>query len=164
VATAVSVISAGTESAALSTMGRGALERVAAHPSPMKRMLEVVSEEGVGGLLRRLSPAPSELDLREVGYSAAGIVVARGEGMSVEVGARVACAGAQFAHHAEVLSVPEHLLTTIPAGVSFEQAAFATLGAIALHGFRRSDAALGETVGIVGLGRIGASRRIACPA
>ena len=155
VATAVSVISAGTESAALSTTGRGALERVAAHPSPMKRMLEVVSEEGVGGILRRLSPPPAELDLREVGYSAAGVVVARGEGMSVDVGARVACAGAQFAHHAEVLSVPEHLLTTIPAGVSFEQAAFATLGAIALHGFRRSEAALGETVGIVGLGLVG---------
>src|SRR4029453_15075029 len=70
VATAVSVISAGTESAALISTGGGALERAAAHPSPMKRLLEVVSEEGVGGVLRRLSPASAELDLREVGYSA----------------------------------------------------------------------------------------------
>jgi predicted dehydrogenase len=155
VATAVSVISAGTESAALSTSGRGALDRVVAHPSPVKRLLEVVSEEGARGILRRLSPSGGEMDLMEVGYSAAGVVLARGEGMSVEVGARVACAGSQFAHHAEVLSVPEHLLTTIPEGVTFEQAAFATLGAIALHGFRRSDASLGETIGIVGLGLVG---------
>ncbi|MCI0567542.1 MAG: bi-domain-containing oxidoreductase [Acidobacteria bacterium] len=155
VATAVSVISAGTESAALNTSRRGALERAVAHPSPLKRLLEVVSEEGAGGILRRLSPSSDELDLMEVGYSAAGVVMARGEGMSVDVGARVACAGSQFAHHAEVLSVPEHLLTTIPEGVTFEQAAFATLGAIALHGFRRSDAALGETIGIVGLGLVG---------
>ena len=155
VATAVSVISAGTVSAALGTSGRGAFDRVAAHPTPLKRLLEVVSEEGARGVLRRLSPASNGMDLMEVGYSAAGIVLERGEGMSVEVGTRVACAGSQFAHHAEVLSVPEHLLTTIPEGVTFEQAAFATLGAIALHGFRRSDAALGETVGIVGLGLVG---------
>ena len=155
VATAVSVISAGTESAALSSTLRSPLERAAAHPSPVKRLLEVVSEEGAGGILRRLASTSNEAELMEVGYSAAGTVVARGAGMSVDVGARVACAGSQFAHHAEVLSVPEHLLTTIPEAVTFEQAAFATLGSIALHGFRRSNASLGETVGIVGLGLVG---------
>ena len=155
VATAVSVISSGTESAALAAVRRGALERAASHPSPMKRLLEVVSEEGAMGILRRLSPDPSGTDLLEMGYSASGTIVAKGEEMRFPAGTRVACAGAQFAHHAEVISVPENLMAAIPEGVGFESAAFATLGAIALHGFRRGGTALGETVGIVGMGLVG---------
>jgi predicted dehydrogenase/threonine dehydrogenase-like Zn-dependent dehydrogenase len=154
VATRISVISSGTESAALSAASKSPLERMASHPSPWKRLGEVIAQEGPAGILRRLS-APGGGHLQEVGYSAAGVIVAKGEAVSFPVGTRVACAGAQYAHHAEVISVPENLMAPIPQGVSFEQAAFATLGAIALHGFRRSGAALGESVAIVGLGLVG---------
>jgi threonine dehydrogenase-like Zn-dependent dehydrogenase len=39
--------------------------------------------------------------------------------------------------------------------VSPEAAAFATVGSIALHGFRRSGAVLGETAVVIGLGLVG---------
>ncbi|HEV8376740.1 MAG TPA: bi-domain-containing oxidoreductase, partial [Candidatus Polarisedimenticolia bacterium] len=107
------------------------------------------------GILRRLGAPPAGSALQEIGYSAAGIVVAQGEAVSFPIGTRVACAGSQFAHHAEVISVPENLLARIPDGVSFEQAAFSTLGAIALHGFRRTGAGLGESIAVVGLGLVG---------
>ena len=155
VGTVISLISAGTEAAALGHSGRGMLERARTHPSPLKRVMEVVAQEGVGGVMRRIQRSSSGSDAVEVGYSAAGVVLAAGAGMPVPVGTRVACAGAQFAHHAEVISVPDHLMAPIPEQVTFEQASFATLGAIALQGFRRSESVLGETVAILGLGLVG---------
>ena len=52
------------------------------------------------------------------------------------VGQRVACAGSGYAVHAEYAVVPRNLLVALPAGLDFESAAFATLGAIGMHGFR----------------------------
>ena len=51
-------------------------------------------------------------------------------------GDRVACAGAGYANHAELVVVPENLVALVPDGVPLEQAAFATIGAIALQGLR----------------------------
>jgi predicted dehydrogenase len=43
----------------------------------------------------------------------------------------------------------------VPKGVDLRQAAFATLGAIALEGIHRAELTPGETVGVIGLGLIG---------
>src|SRR5262249_44003512 len=91
-----------------------------------------------------------------LGYSCAGRVVELGENVqSFSVGDRVACAGAGFANHAEMNSVPAPLCVHIPEGVADESAAFVTLGAIALQGVRTAQAQLGETVVVLGLGLIG---------
>ncbi|MGE5110537.1 MAG: bi-domain-containing oxidoreductase, partial [Acidobacteriaceae bacterium] len=67
-----------------------------------------------------------------------------------------ACSGMNYASHAEIVSVPRMLVTPIPSEkVSFEEAAFTTVGAIALHGIRLAEVALGETVAVIGLGLIG---------
>src|SRR5258705_1461912 len=154
VATAYSVISSGTEVAALSASGRTILDRAAGHPSPFRRLGELVRDEGISGILRRLDrPVPG--DLMELGYAASGVVVDRGPGVSLPVGTRVACGGSQYAHHAELISVPENLMAPVPAGLPLDEAAFATLAAIALHGFHRSEAKLGETVVVLGLGLVG---------
>ena len=42
-----------------------------------------------------------------------------------------------------------------PTRVSFEQGAFATVGAIAMHGVRQADVRLGERVAVIGLGLVG---------
>ncbi|MCK7527470.1 MAG: hypothetical protein MZV64_62625 [Ignavibacteriales bacterium] len=42
-----------------------------------------------------------------------------------------------------------------PNNVDFESAAFTTLGAIALHGFRLAEPQLGENVAVIGLGLLG---------
>ncbi|HRQ33429.1 MAG TPA: zinc-binding dehydrogenase, partial [Anaerolineales bacterium] len=46
-------------------------------------------------------------------------------------------------------------LTPLPKNVDFESAAFTTLGAIALHGFRLAEPQLGENVAVIGLGLLG---------
>jgi predicted dehydrogenase/threonine dehydrogenase-like Zn-dependent dehydrogenase len=155
VATACSVISSGTETAVLGESGRSALERAVRHPSPLARAAQVVREEGLTGVLRRLGVGAAPAPGLELGYAASGVIVERGEGIELAVGTRVACAGSQFAHHAELISVPANLMARIPDSVALEEAAFATLGAIALHGFHRSEAGLGESVGVVGLGLVG---------
>ena len=57
--------------------------------------------------------------------------------------------------HAENIFVPQHLAAPLPAEVSFEAAAFTTVGAIALQGLRLARAELGETVAIIGMGLVG---------
>ena len=87
-----------------------------------------------------------------MGYSSAGIVLACGRGVQrFKPGDRVASNGP----HAEIVSVGKHLCAVVPENVDFDQAAFAVLGAIALHGVRLAGVKLGETVFVIGLGLIG---------
>jgi threonine dehydrogenase-like Zn-dependent dehydrogenase len=73
----------------------------------------------------------------------------------VAAGDLVACAGGGYANHAEVSFVPQNLLAAVPEGVTAVQAAYGTLGAIALHGVRRAGVSLGDRVGVIGLGLVG---------
>ena len=91
-----------------------------------------------------------------LGYSSAGTIIALGKNMQgFKVGQRVACAGGGYATHAEYNVVPRNLLTHLPKNVDFEFAAFTTLGAIAMHGFRLAEPQLGENVAVIGLGLLG---------
>jgi predicted dehydrogenase/threonine dehydrogenase-like Zn-dependent dehydrogenase len=84
------------------------------------------------------------------------VVAEVGEGVTSFVpGDRVACAGAGYANHAEWVSVPENLVARVPEGLDLDQAAFATLGAIALQGIRVASPSLGEIAVVIGLGLIG---------
>ncbi len=91
-----------------------------------------------------------------VGYSAAGEVVAVGAGVTeFSSGDRVAAAGAGQANHAEYVVVPKHLVCRVPDGCDLRDAASTTIGAIALQGVRRAAPQLGERVAVLGLGLIG---------
>ena len=57
--------------------------------------------------------------------------------------------------HAEEVLVPKNLVVPIPEGVGADEAAFATLGAIALQSVRILEPRLGEEVAVVGLGLLG---------
>ncbi len=109
------------------------------------------------GLLTTLEATFNRLDQpMPLGYSSAGVIVALGAGVEgFSVGQRVACAGGNFAVHAEYAVVPTNLVAALPDGVDFESAAFTTLGAIALHGFRLAETQLGERVAVIGLGLLG---------
>jgi predicted dehydrogenase/threonine dehydrogenase-like Zn-dependent dehydrogenase len=108
-------------------------------------------------LLTTIEAAFNRLDQpMPLGYSSAGVIAALGEEMQgFKVGQRVACAGGGHAVHAEYITVPRNLLVHVPDEVDFEAAAFTTLGAIVLHGFRLSEAQLGERVAVIGLGLLG---------
>lgn len=91
-----------------------------------------------------------------LGYSVSGQVTLVGKNIhDVVVGDRVACAGEGKACHAEFIVAPRNLLAKVPPDVDLQDAAFATVGAIALHGFRRSGSQIGETVGVIGAGLVG---------
>jgi len=94
---------------------------------------------------------PPSKGLTDIGYSCSGVVIDSNID-EFHIGDRVACAGAS---HAERIYCPKNLTTKIPENVSFKEASFTTLGAIALHGIHRADIKQGENVGIIGTGLIG---------
>lgn len=154
VRTSHSLISTGTELAMTGGGGDSLIRKAIANPQLVRKVWEKATTVGVGQTLDLVrARATSSLAL---GYSASGVVVEVGSDvMRFAAGDRVACAGAGHANHAEFNVVPENLTARIPPGVSFQDAAFATLGAIALQGVRRMEPTLGEQVVVVGLGLIG---------
>src|SRR5580765_6348717 len=100
----------------------------------------------------------SELETQgwTIGYSAAGEVVAVGEGITdLAPGDLVACAGAGQANHADYISVKRNLACRLPHGCPVNLAASTTVGAIAMQGVRRAAPQLSERVAVIGLGLIG---------
>lgn len=149
-----SVISLGTEGMKLREAKMNLTQKAKARPDQVKKVLETMQQQGVMATYRKVM---NRLDsLTPLGYSLSGIVEAVGEGAEeFEVGQRVACAGAGLANHAEFNFVPLNLVVPVPEHVSMDQASFATIGAIALHGFRQGDMRLGETACVIGLGLVG---------
>ncbi len=153
---AASLVSAGTERASAEFAGKSLLAKAKARPDLVRDVLAKLRRDGLASTVQTVR---SRLDQpQSVGYSSAGVVIAVGDGVSdINVGDRVACAGAGYAVHAEFACVPRMLLAKIPQGdkVSCEEAAFGTLGAICLHGIRTAEVALGDTVAVIGLGLLG---------
>lgn len=93
---------------------------------------------------------------RPLGYSLVGRVLACGpEAPPLPIGQRVACAGFQWAWHAERVAVPFRMITVVPDGVPAESATFTTLGALALHALRQGQITIGDRAVVVGLGVVG---------
>jgi predicted dehydrogenase/threonine dehydrogenase-like Zn-dependent dehydrogenase len=154
VRTAASLVSAGTERAVVELGRKSLLGKARERPDLVRKVVEKVKTEG---LLTTLGAVREKLDeSHALGYSAAGTVIDVGDDVTeFRVGDRVACAGAGYAAHAEVLSVPKNLCVRLPDEVDFESGAFGTVGAIALQGVRLAEPTLGESFVVVGLGLIG---------
>lgn len=153
VLTEASLISAGTERAKVTVARNSLIGKARSRPDHVKKVLEKVQRDGLRSTYEAVRIQLDELG--PLGYCAAGRVArvgARIEG--VQPGDLVAC-GSAAAAHAEVLAVSQNLCVVVPAGVPAEQACFATLGAIAMQGFRQADLRLRERVAIVGLGLVG---------
>jgi predicted dehydrogenase/threonine dehydrogenase-like Zn-dependent dehydrogenase len=149
-----SLISAGTERMTVETGKKSLVGRALDQPALVKQVIQKARTEGV---LNTIEAVRTKLgSLVALGYSAAGTVMEVGEGVTeFHPGDRVACAGVGYASHAEVLAVPKNLCVRLPQAVSFDAAAFSTLGAIALQGVRLTEPTLGESVVVIGLGLIG---------
>jgi polar amino acid transport system substrate-binding protein len=145
-----SLISSGTERTSVETAQASLIGKARSRPDLVKQVIDNVKREG---LLATYEKVQTRLDnYKELGYSSAGMVV-ESSVTAFKPGDAVACAG--YAHHAEFIFVPKNLVVKIPPGVSFEEAAFTTLGAIALQGVRQADVRLGEQVAVIGLGLVG---------
>jgi len=148
-----SVISAGTEGKTVHDARLGYLAKARARKDDVKKVLKTMKTEGIFNtynMVMNKLESPSSL-----GYSCAGEVIKVGSDITeFKKGDRVACAGTG-AVHAEIVSVAKNLCVKVPANVSLDQAAFSTMGAIALQGIRQANLHLGDNCVIIGLGMVG---------
>ena len=152
--TAASLISAGTEKMLIDLAQKNLVGKARARPDLVKQVMNKVKKEG---LLNTYRNVQSKMEKpMSLGYSAAGIIEqVDDEVYGLQVGDRVAIAGAGYANHAEINFVPKNLVAIIPDGVSFEEASYTTVASIALQGVRLTRPELGDNVVVVGLGLIG---------
>ena len=149
-----SSISAGTEMSGLKSASQPLWKRALKNPKAVKSTLEMAATRGLTHTRNVIQGKLAEGN--PTGYSASGIVLEVGDGVdNIKPGDRVACAGAQCAHHAEIIRVPQNLTTPLPKALSLPVASTVTLGTIALQGVRRAQPTLGETFAVVGLGILG---------
>ncbi|HZH66420.1 MAG TPA: bi-domain-containing oxidoreductase [Flavisolibacter sp.] len=149
-----SLISAGTERGTVKVAQSNLLGKARQRPDLVAQVLQNIKKEGLAATLNKVR---TKLDsLKALGYSTCGTVLASlDRNQSFKPGDRVACAGQDYASHAEIVAIPQNLVAKIPDNVPFEEAAFTTLGAIALQGVRQAEPRLGERVCVIGLGLLG---------
>jgi predicted dehydrogenase/threonine dehydrogenase-like Zn-dependent dehydrogenase len=153
VRTEYSVISSGTEKMKVDESKLSMLGMARARPDQIRKVVDSVNQQGLSSTYRKVM---NRLDsYTPLGYSLAGTVVEAGVASGFEVGQRVACAGNQYALHAEYNYVPTNLCVPVPDGVDPRHAAFTTVGSIALQGYRQADPQLGEVSLVIGLGLVG---------
>jgi predicted dehydrogenase/threonine dehydrogenase-like Zn-dependent dehydrogenase len=151
VATGCSLVSAGTERAVRKLASANLVEKARARPDLVRQVLRKARADGVLPTVRAIRTRLD--DEMPLGYSAAGTVIEVGEAVTgIRPGDRVATGGAG---HASVQAVAGLLATRLPEGVSDADAAFATVGAIALHGFRLAEVGPGSRIAVIGLGLVG---------
>ncbi|MBA7519425.1 Inositol 2-dehydrogenase/D-chiro-inositol 3-dehydrogenase [subsurface metagenome] len=154
VKTVNSLISIGTEKMMLDLGRKSMLGKAKERPDQVQQVIKKVKKEGLKSTYQKVMNQLEEP--KPLGYSCSGIVLEVGEnGGNFQVGDRVACAGAGYANHAEINYIPKNLTVKIPDSVSFEEAAYTTLSAIALQGVRQAEPNLGDVVFVMGLGLLG---------
>ena len=148
-----SVISAGTEGKTVTDARKGYIAKAKSRRKEVKQVLDMVKKNGMlptYKLVMNKLEAPSPL-----GYSTAGEVIALGEGVTkFKLGDRVACGGIT-ASHADIVAVPVNLAVKVHENIDIREAAFTTLGSIAMQGIRQAECRVGENCLIIGMGIIG---------
>ncbi len=150
-----SLISPGTERMLVEASGANLVSTALHRKDLVKQVVDKAARDGIPATVESVR---SRLDVAiPLGYSCAGFVLDVGPAarQMFARGERVACAGAGQANHAEVVAVPRNLTVRVPEAVSLQDAAFVTVGAIALQGIRTSEAHLGEACVVIGLGLVG---------
>jgi len=154
VASQYSLISTGTEMMKVTEAKLSLVGKARQRPDQVRKVVDTVTQIGPVAAYQKVV---NRLDsYTPLGYSLCGIVTEVGAGAEeFTVGDQVACAGNEHALHAELNWVPTNLCVPVPAGVDAKHAAFATVGAIAMHGVRQAQVQLGETACVIGLGLVG---------
>ncbi len=147
-----SLISVGTERTTVESGKENLIIRAYKNPEVLRQVYQILKRDGVIPTIERILGNLN--DYKTLGYSSSGIVI-ESSSEKFKPGDRVACAGAGYANHAEIIFVPENLCVKLPENVSFEEGAFTTLGAIALQGIRLAEPTIGENIAVIGLGLLG---------
>ena len=154
VANKFSLISAGTEKSTVKIGKANLLGKAQQRPDLVAQVIQNIKKEGLNATINKVQ---TKLDSpKALGYSTSGTVLSSMDSDSqFKPGDRVACAGQDYASHAELVAVPQNLVAKIPENVSFEEASFTTLGAIALQGVRQAAPTIGQNICVIGLGLLG---------
>jgi predicted dehydrogenase/threonine dehydrogenase-like Zn-dependent dehydrogenase len=149
-----SIISAGTEGSTVVAARKSLLGKAKERPQQVKQVIDTLKKQGP---IQTYRAVMKKLDAYSpLGYSSAGEVIEVGDGVTeFEVGDKVACAGAGYANHAEIVAIPVNLCVKLDANTNLKDAAYNTLGAISMQGVRQADLRLGESCVIIGLGLLG---------
>ena len=159
-----SLISTGTEGSTIKTSRKGYLAKAKERPKEVKKVIDTLIDQGP---LRTYRAVRNKLDsYSTLGYSCVGEVIDVGDSVfDINIGDLVACGGSG-ASHAEIVAIPYNLAVKLPkqnigiendleANEYLKNAAFNTLGAIAMQGVRQSSLRLGENCTIIGMGLVG---------
>ena len=158
VQTAASLVSVGTERMLVEFAQQSMLGKARSRPDLVRQVVDKAQREGIE---TTIEAAMNRLDEPlALGYSSAGTITRVGSGLEgFRVGDRVACGGGGYAVHAKrnphPFPSPRTLLVKLPDSVDFESAAFTTLGAVAMQGFRLANPQVGARVAVIGLGLLG---------
>jgi len=154
VRTVASILSPGTEGAVTALARSSLLAKARARPDLVRQVVRKARADGIASTAQTVrSRLAQDLPL---GYSAAGQAIEVGGAVTgIRAGQLVATGGAGKANHAEFQAVPGLLCAAVPDGVTVQDAAFATVASIALHGFRLTEAGPGSKVAVIGLGLVG---------
>jgi predicted dehydrogenase/threonine dehydrogenase-like Zn-dependent dehydrogenase len=149
-----SLISTGTEMMKVTEAKMSMVGMARARPDQARKIIDSVAQQGAVTTYKKVM---NRLDsYTPLGYSLCGVVIEAGRGADeFRAGQIVAAAGNEFALHAEYNWIPVNLCVPVPQDVLPEHAAFATVGAIAMHGVRRAEVQLGDTACVIGLGLVG---------
>ncbi len=106
-------------------------------PQQVKQVINTFKQQGIVQTYRAVM---KKLDAYSpLGYSSAGQVIEVGADITdIKVGDMVACAGAGYANHAEIVCVPHNLCVKLKEDADLKKASYNTLGAIALQGIRQA--------------------------
>jgi polar amino acid transport system substrate-binding protein len=148
-----SVISTGTEASTIKVARKGYIGKAKERPQQVKQVIDTLR---IQGPIQTYMAVMKKLDaLSPLGYSCAGEVIDKGSDVrEFSVGDLVACGGLG-ACHAEMVNIPANLCVKLKHDTDLKQAAYNTLGAIALQGVRQADLRIGEACAVIGLGLIG---------
>lgn len=159
VKTHYSVISPGTELAMIrSARQKTLIQKIFTREFAAKVREKYEQDELLESIQEKLPFSPQTnalVELRPIGYSAAGVIRDISPEMSITnlvPGTAVACAGTG---HGDACATGPLMVAEIPPNVELKTAAFATLGSIAIQGIRRGDVVAGQTVVVMGLGILG---------
>ncbi len=146
-----SLISAGTETADIHT--DSIVKEVADNPSHLKTVWNVMKKTDPVSTINEVRAKFQ--DYAVLGYSGAGVIVERDAKVTdLKIGQRVAYGG-EGTGHGETINVGRNLIARVPDNVSFQEACFTTVGAIAMNSVRLSEINVGDVVAVIGLGLVG---------
>jgi len=182
---AASVVSAGTERASAEFAGKSLLQKARARPDLVREVIGKMQRDGIFSALQAVRSRLDQPQAPGYSSAGTVIAVGEGvsdlqpgdrvacAGAGFAVHAEIACVPRLL-----VAKIPEggdassrvgtaalgrpsraqlgsdHRQQQV-GGVSYEEAAFGTVGAICLHGIRTAEVALGDTVAVIGLGLLG---------